>query len=182
MGRQDLADVLDGEMLRRPLPTAAVTALVAWLNGAGARYAVGTGGHAVEYVPAHWSAIEPWPARLAERACAQICTVSRERVVAAVRETLAREDWAEALVASYVWGQGRTGYGPYRLKEILGTSGVGDVLAQAGHAFREEGAVGAYRVLNGAVQGLGPAFFTKYLYFLDAGMDGAGAENSIHGL
>ncbi|MFF7927013.1 hypothetical protein ACFZDP_38825 [Streptomyces mirabilis] len=108
-----------------------------------------------------------------------MCTVSRERVVAAVREALAREDWAEALVASYVWGQGRTGYGPYRLKEILREPGVGDVLAQAGHALREKGAVGAYRVLNGAAQGLGPAFFTKYLYFLDKGMDGQRAPQAL---
>lgn len=66
-----------------------------------------------------------------------------------------------------MWGQGRTGYGPYRLKEILAEPLVADVLAKAGGTLREQGAVAAYRVLNGAVKGLGPAFFTKLLYFLN---------------
>ena len=74
-------------------------------------------------------------------------------------------------MASYVWGQGRTGYGPHRLKEILADPAAADVLAQAGAALRQEGAVAAYRVLSGGVKGLGPAFFTKFLYFLDQAMD-----------
>lgn len=69
-------------------------------------------------------------------------------------------------MASYVWGQGLTGYGPHRLAEILAEPGLADCLAQAAEALRSHGAVASYGVLRGAIKGLGPAFFTKLLYFL----------------
>ncbi|MFD3372819.1 MULTISPECIES: hypothetical protein [unclassified Streptomyces] len=169
MGRQDLADALDDEMRRRPLPPTAVRTLGLWLAGSGAQYAKGAGGHAVEYKPAHWSGVEPWPAEFPERSRTGTARISRDQVVAATRGAAERSEWAEALVASYVWGQGRIGYGPHRLKEILAEPTADDALAKAGAALRQEGAVAAYDGLRGAVKGLGPAFFTKFLYFLDQG-------------
>ncbi|MGW0844519.1 8-oxoguanine DNA glycosylase OGG fold protein [Streptomyces sp. NPDC002787] len=159
--------------MRRLLPDSAVEALGGWLAGPGAAYAVGgVGTHAVDYVPAYWSGVEPWPDRLLDRARTEASPVSRDDVTAATREAVERGEWAEALVASYVWGQGRTGYGPHRLKEILAESAVKATLATAGAGLREEGPVAAYRSLRGAVKGLGPAFFTKFLYFLDRATDG----------
>jgi len=171
MRRQDLADALDAELMKQLLPTTAVHAVRRWLAGAGAQYATGAGAHAVRYVPAHWSGIAPWPDRLLERSHAKSAAISRAQVVAVAREAVKRGGWSEALVASYVWGQGRTGYGPHRLKEILDEPNVSDALVKAGATLREEGAVAAYRMLYGAVRGLGPAFFTKLLYFLDLAMD-----------
>jgi hypothetical protein len=118
-------------------------------------------------VPGHWSAISPWPTGLAERSRTDIVTVSRAEVVAALQDAAAREDWAEALVASYVWGQGRTGFGPHRLEEILASSGLADALKGAAAVLLQQGAVAAYQIMDGAVKGLGPAFYTKFLYFLD---------------
>ncbi|MEU5341966.1 MULTISPECIES: hypothetical protein [unclassified Streptomyces] len=169
MGRQDLADALDDELRRRLLPPTAVRALGLWLAGSGARYATGAGGHDVEYAPARWTGIEPWPVGLPERSRTGTARISRDQVVAATRGAAERSEWSEALVASYVWGQGRTGYGPHRLREILAEPTVDDALATAGSVLRQEGAVAAYRGLRGAVKGLGPAFFTKFLYFLDQG-------------
>ncbi|QQM38794.1 8-oxoguanine DNA glycosylase OGG fold protein [Streptomyces liliifuscus] len=169
MGRQDLADALDDEMGRRLLPPTAVRALGLWLAGSGAPYVTGAGGHAVEYVPAQWSGVEPWPVEFPERSRTGTARISRAQVVASTRGAAERSEWAEALVASYVWGQGRTGYGPHRLKEILSEPTVDDELAKAGAALRREGAVAAYHGLRGAVKGLGPAFFTKFLHFLDQG-------------
>lgn len=166
MGRQQLADVLDAEMAARLLPDSAVAALGLWLRGAGAQYAKGTGSHTVPYTPSRWAAVVPWPGSLADRSGTGSALLSRGQAVSAVRDALAREEWAEALVASYVWGQGRTGYGPHRLAEILNESGVADRLAEAAEVLRSNGAVASYGVLRGAVKGLGPAFFTKLLYFL----------------
>ncbi|MET9953213.1 hypothetical protein ABZ135_16920 [Streptomyces sp. NPDC006339] len=168
MGRQDDADALDAELMRRRLPPSAVEAVASWLAGPGARYVAGVGGHSVTYVPAHWTGVEPWPARLAGQKHAQVMAISRSQVVDAVRDAVGREAWSEALVAPYVWGQGRAGYGPHRLKKILAASHVGDAVAEARAALREKGAVAGYRALYGAVSGLGPAFFTKLLYFLDS--------------
>ncbi|MGW5609436.1 8-oxoguanine DNA glycosylase OGG fold protein [Streptomyces sp. NPDC003753] len=168
--RQDLADALDAESMRRLLPASAVRAVAVWLSGAGAQYVNGVGGHAVQYVPAQWAGIEPWPEGLSDRTRSKVSVVSRAQVVAAVRAAVERQEWSEALVASYVWGQGRTGYGPHRLKDILAEPTIVSALAQA-VVLREEGAVAAYRAMYGAVKGLGPAFFTKFLYFLDWAMD-----------
>lgn len=179
MSRQDLVDALDAELMKRLLPTAAVRAIGGWLDGSGIQYATGAGGHAVEYAPALWSGIEPWPDQLCERSHVGAATVSRAQVVAVARKAMKEGKWSEALVASYVWGQGRTGYGPHRLKEILAEPIVADELAKAGVVLREEGAVAAYRVLCGAVRGLGPAFFTKLLYFLDLAMDTPAAPRAL---
>ncbi|MBY8840392.1 hypothetical protein [Streptomyces sp. SP2-10] len=74
--------------------------------------------------------------------------------------------WTETLVASYVWGQGDNGYGAYRLGEILRDSSAEAVLGRAVAVLADDGAVAAYRELRGAIRGLGPAFFTKFLYFI----------------
>ncbi|MEU1868478.1 hypothetical protein [Streptomyces gardneri] len=179
MARQDLADALDAELMKRLLPTTAVHAVHGWLAGAGARYVTGVGAHAVEYVPARWSGILPWPDQLLEQSHTTSAAISRAQVVAVAREAVKGGELSEALVASYVWGQGRTGYGPHRLKEILAEPNVSDALAKAGAALREEGAVAAYRVLCRAVRGLGPAFFTKLLYFLGLAMDAPAAPRAL---
>ncbi|MCY0953113.1 hypothetical protein OTB16_27290 [Streptomyces sp. H27-S2] len=179
MRRQELADRLDAELMKRLLPATALRAVGGWLAGSGARYAIGAGAHAVQYAPAHWSGIEPWPDRFLERSRVETATVTRAQVVAITREAVRGGRWTEALVASSVWGQGRTGYGPHRLKGILAEPNVADALAEAGSALREEGAVAAYRVLYGSVRGLGPAFFTKLLYFLDLALDAPATPRAL---
>ncbi|MFD3538682.1 hypothetical protein ACFWUQ_04185 [Streptomyces sp. NPDC058662] len=179
VGRQDDADALDATLMEQLLPPSAVRALSAWLSGTGAPYAAGAGSQAVPYVPGRWSGIEPWPDQFPERSHADVVTVDRAQVVEAVREAAARGEWARALVASYVWGQGRTGYGPHRLRAVLAEPNLSDVLARAGTALRSEGAVEAYRLLSGAVRGWGPAFFTKYLYFLSVATDAPGTPRAL---
>ena len=168
-GRQELAEALDGELTERLLPDSAVEALGGWLAGSGAPYARrGAGMHAVRYTPAHWSGIEPWPDRLLpDRSQTRAVPLRRDDVTAVARGALEHGDCSRALVASYVWGQGGTGYGPHRLRRILAEPGVDDTLSGTAATLREKGAVEAYGELRGAVKGLGPAFFTKFLYFLD---------------
>ncbi|MFE5594115.1 hypothetical protein [Streptomyces sp. NPDC056549] len=179
MSRQELADAMDAELMARPLPAAAVSVLGEWLTGTGAPYATGTGAHAVTYVPERWSGVPSWPDRFPERSLTATATVSRAQVTDAVREAVRGGRWSEVLVASYVWGQGRIGYGPHRLKQILAEPNIPHVLAEAASALRDDGAVAAYRVLRGAVTGLGPAFFTKFLYFLDLAADVPAAPRAL---
>ncbi|MEU6895090.1 hypothetical protein ABZ934_25565 [Streptomyces sp. NPDC046557] len=170
---------MDAELMERLLPTGAIRAMDGWRAGPGARYAAGAGAHSVKYVPAHWSGIEPWPDGLSDRSQAGAVTISRAQVAEVVREAVRGGRQAEALVASYVWGQGRIGYGPHRLKDILAEPNVADALASADAALREDGATAAYGVLYRAVRGLGPAFFTKLLYFLGLTMDAAATPRAL---
>ncbi|MFD7409539.1 hypothetical protein ACFV7R_44605 [Streptomyces sp. NPDC059866] len=155
-------------MLQRPLPPDAAVQLGAWLAGNGAQYAGEIGAHAVGYVPAAWAGIEPWPALLADRTGGGRAAVSRAQVMAVARAGAVSSSWRETLVASYVWGQGGNGYGPHRLGQILHGPSVQTQLARAVAMLADEGAVAAYRSLRGAIPGLGPAFFTKFLYFAGA--------------
>jgi hypothetical protein len=179
--RQDLADELDAEMLRRLLPTTALDQLGGWLAGAGAPFATGVATHAVAYTPAPWAEVSPWPPSLGERTSSAVAAVSRDQVVKAVREAATRDAWPEALTASYVWGQGQKAYGPHRLLAILAQPMATASLRKAAETLAAAGAVAAYRLLDGpgAVKGLGPAFFTKYLYFLGLALKAPGGPQAL---
>ena len=181
MARQDWADELDAEMLKRLLPGTTIAKLKDWLAGTGARYAAGVGTHTVAYAPAPWAGVGPWPPSLGDRTSDGVAAVSRSHVVAAVQEAATRNAWPEALAASYVWGQGRTPYGPHRLTEILSQPGAPASLEKAAKTLLENGAVAAYRVLKEAdpVKGLGPAFFTKYLYFLGLALHASAGPQAL---
>ncbi|MGW4705283.1 8-oxoguanine DNA glycosylase OGG fold protein, partial [Streptomyces sp. NPDC004285] len=105
--------------------------------------------------------------------------LSRARVTDAVREAVRGGRWTEALAVPYAWGHGGTGYGPHRLRKILAAPHAPRVLAEAASVLGEGGAVEAYRVLRGAVKGLGPAFFTKFLYFVDQAADAPAAPRAL---
>ncbi|WP_408993448.1 hypothetical protein [Streptomyces sp. 1268] len=163
---QRQADKLDETMLELLLPISAVESLGQWLADPerGRRYANGSGPHTIPYAPSTWMAVTPWPTTFADRAAADSASVSRAEVVAAVRAAEQSESWAEAFVATQVWGYGVTGYGPYRTRQVLAQPGAEAVLAEAVSLLVDEGAVVAYEVLN-TLDGLGPAFLTKFLYF-----------------
>ncbi|GHB75522.1 hypothetical protein GCM10010377_77380 [Streptomyces viridiviolaceus] len=165
MGWKDGAAELDARMLQRPLPADAAAKLRAWLTTEGAPYTDGTGSHAVRYRPASWVGIRPWPSLLTDCSAQGSAKLSRAEVLAVARASEESADWLPALVASYVWGQGSNGYGPYRLARILSTPSLPAYLAKAVSLLADDGAVPAYRSMRGAVPGLGPAFFTKFLYF-----------------
>jgi hypothetical protein len=90
-------------------------------------------------------------------------------VASAVADALRREAFTEALVATYVWGKGKRGTpggsGAATLEKILAADGLPAVLAEAVTALGQDGARHAYAALRGRVAGLGPSFFTKFLYF-----------------
>ncbi|MFK4107498.1 hypothetical protein [Streptomyces sp. NPDC002176] len=172
-GRQERADAVDREMAARPLPDSAVRALGRWWEVNASVYADGTpGAHTVRYTPGRWARIAPWPGALAPTSVGDDAAVSRAEVAAAVGDALRREAFGEALVATYVWGKGKRGTpggsGPATLHKILAFDGLDAALATAVTALREHGAPQAYAALRRQVPGLGPAFFTKFLYFTGA--------------
>ncbi|MEU9210697.1 hypothetical protein AB0D27_22770 [Streptomyces sp. NPDC048415] len=170
MNRQDCADAVDREMAARLLPGPVVRALGRWWEANAAAYADGTpGAHTVRYTPSRWAQITPWPKVLAPTSAGSDAAVSRTEMASAVADALQRDAFREALVATYVWGKGkrgtRGGSGPSTLHKILAFDGLDTALAAAVTALREHGAPQAYAALQGQVPGLGPAFFTKFMYF-----------------
>lgn len=169
-GRQERADAVDREMATHLLPDAVVRALGRWWETNAAAYADGTpSAHTVRYMPGQWAQITPWPEALAPTSAGGDAAVSRAEVASAVADALRREAFQEALVATYVWGKGKRGTpggsGPATLHKILAFDGLDGALAAAVTALREQGAPQAYAALHRQVPGLGPAFFTKFLYF-----------------
>lgn len=157
-------------MASRLLPDAAVRALGHWWNENAPAYADGTpGAHTVRYTPSRWAQITPWPSALAFTAAGGDAAISRAEVTSAVADALRREDFREALVATYVWGKGKRGSpggsGPATLGKILAFDGLDTALTTAVTALREHGSQEAYAALHQRVPGFGPSFFTKFLYF-----------------
>lgn len=96
--------------------------------------------------------------------------ISRKDVTAVATSSADTDEWVPLLNASYAWGQGRNGYGPSRLRAIhAGAASAGvdieTTLNEAVDTMRAGTAVDAYARLDGAIPDLGPAFFTKFLYF-----------------
>ncbi|KQS96997.1 hypothetical protein ASG23_15445 [Cellulomonas sp. Leaf395] len=102
-------------------------------------------------------------------------------------EDLLPSNAAGAFAVSMIWGHGWSGYGPYRTARVLtgmkrpaGEPVSPDVESRLNESIaiaRASGPVEGYRFLNnrpGKIDGLGPAFFTKWLYFVTARAD----ENS----
>jgi len=81
----------------------------------------------------------------------------------------------EKLAWAFMFGYGKVGYGPRRLEAVLNETALDDLLDKATSSLHRTGAVDAYGEMLKKVSGLGPAFFTKYLYFEHAA-NGSGAK------
>ncbi|MGV9248905.1 8-oxoguanine DNA glycosylase OGG fold protein [Streptomyces sp. NPDC003710] len=170
MSRQDRADAMDQEMAKRLLPDEALRALARWWSENAARLPDKTpGAHTVRYTPSRWTQITPWPSALASTSCEGDAAVSRAQMTSIVQNALRREAFAEALVATYVWGKGKGGSpggsGPATLRRILAADSLEAALAGAVTALSEHSATAAYTALRSRIPWLGPSFFTKFLYF-----------------
>ena len=86
------------------------------------------------------------------------------RVIA--EEPRTSQEAIRGFLAAMVWGYGRTGYGPWRVRQALdGRPDLPVVLLKAATVAQND-AVAAYRILAAyRPPRIGPAFATKYLYF-----------------
>lgn len=136
--------------------------------------------HTVLLPSGRWESVPEWATVSAELATPG--AISRGDVVRITAQCARSGDWLPGLVASYAWGSGSTGYGASRLAKIVTTTPVEQLRRRLGLAvsvMHDSGAVEAYRLLRGQpvsqgkagalepsrIAGLGPAFFTKFLYF-----------------
>ncbi|MFC9932303.1 hypothetical protein [Streptomyces sp. NPDC127190] len=170
MNRQGRADAVDREMATRLLPDPALQALSRWWSRNEMRFTDGTpGAHTVRYTPSRWAQITPWPRALASTSDAGDAAISRAQAASIVADALRRDAFREALVATYVWGKGKSGSpggsGPASLRKILAFEGLDTALARAVATLSERSAEAAYAGLQGLVPGFGPSFYTKFLYF-----------------
>lgn len=170
---QRLADKLDAKILTQLLPEDAVNSLGGWLADPerGRRYRNGSAAHAIAYSPSSWMAVAPWPNAFGNRAAVASAHVSRADVLAVVRAADQSQSWAEAFVATQVWGYGLTGYGPYRTGQVVTQPGAEEAFAEAVSLLTDEGASAAYERLQ-VLDGIGPAFLTKFLYFAGQALPG----------
>lgn len=175
--KQEQLDELDEEFLRQGLPEEGVARLAEWWAANGGAYAGGPEGHSVTYRPSAWAGIEPWPEGLADRSGVGDAKVSRRDVFRCAAEAAGRQVWREALVASFVWGKGKKGGfdkrpGPQTVAAVLAPAEqVERNLRAAVAALADRGPGAAYELLavggSAHIAGLGPSFFTKFLYFAD---------------
>ncbi len=75
----------------------------------------------------------------------------------------------DLFLASMVWGNGGTGYGPYRTSVALNIPRKGvppvNVIENVGRLASTGDIEGAYRTMKNALWRIGPAFGTKFIYF-----------------
>jgi hypothetical protein len=87
------------------------------------------------------------------------------------------ERLVEAFIAVMAWGFPPRGLGPYRtsvmLSPAVGAPEPVDVLPQVVRELRESGPLAGYRELMKQLEGCGPAFGTKFLYFASEDSDRA---------
>jgi hypothetical protein len=74
-----------------------------------------------------------------------------------------------AFITVMIWGYGIVGFGPYRTRRALATPDASNRLMDAARTLAQDGPLAAYsRLAPGGdckLDGLGPAFATKVLYF-----------------
>ncbi|GBQ02384.1 hypothetical protein SSP531S_38430 [Streptomyces spongiicola] len=132
-------------------------------------------GQAIPFYRARWLPLLPgpdwWPAEL--DACPTVAgrpRVDRTTVFGIARRSGTVEGRRHLLTASLVWGTGTRARSVARCARVFAESPPQEIdehLDVALGLLREEGAVAAYYAFNNGhhIRFLGPAFFTKVLYF-----------------
>ena len=141
--------------------------------------------HTVTYIPAAWGEVglSDGAGKTGQISRGDLLDIGRK-----VREGISPA--TELFLASFVWGWGTTGYGPSRLRGVLGAAGesletsLQRALAAASEEPGQPDPIAGYAYLYGGwisddsdkraapgslawarLRGYGPAFFTKFLYF-----------------
>jgi len=173
------ADRVDELLTGHNPPPSVVAVLRSWME-AHPEYVHGPGTHTTLYSPDRWRSIEPWPGEM-PRSTTDATSIpqTREdvtRIAARCRES---GGWLELLVAAVVWGHKKADYGPARLAKMLKCPCHHELhqnerqarLAAAVELLDMNGPAVAYQSLSrqgpNHVPHLGPAFFSKILYFAD---------------
>jgi len=161
------------EEAAKHLPTPATLAVIRHALD-GARLRLGgedTGKHCIPFHPHHWRfGNVSLPVTSLQRG--YVCRQD-DFDVAKLPQT-PETNW-QLFCASFVFGYGQSGLGPFRFRRLTRRTAqpkLSAVIADARHLLRDCGPLSAYDYLRGdttrIVPHWGPAFFTKLLYFADA--------------
>lgn len=99
-------------------------------------------------------------------------TISRGNIAAIARKAHATKDkvWIRRLfLATMIWGYGTVGYGPYRTLHMINAPQALDILQTTFMLISTNNLLAAYQQFR--LSKCGPAFFTKYFYFIGMGHD-----------
>lgn len=96
--------------------------------------------------------------------------LDREAVRDACGDATRSEEAAkDAFLATMAWGYGEVGYGPWRAAQALSDPAAGRKLLRVVRSSHDDGPLAAYRRMKTdcRLKRIGPAFGTKFLYFID---------------
>lgn len=101
-------------------------------------------------------------------------SIDRQKATDLAKDVQSPEDAVTAFVAAMVWGYGPVGYGAWRTKRIFSENkDAVEQLLETAKIAQSEGGLAAFRHIaskrgeaGGYLKYLGPAFGTKYIYFL----------------
>jgi hypothetical protein len=122
---------------------------------------------AVAYVRERWTAA--LPEHEATLRALPDGGLDRAAAHGAVAASLAVGDVLGAFVVSQVWGYGLSGYGPFRVRRVLDQPEAAVHLRASYDELCRDGPVAGFAAFSGQhrLRGLGPAFFTKFMYLAD---------------
>lgn len=146
--------------MNSPVPATLHEAAVAWK--AAGRPQQG----ATEYVRSRWVDALPEHRQLVHALPERLNRSDSRRLIAGLLE---EDNIAGAFVVSQIWGYGRRGYGPYRVRRVLDQDGAGENLRAGYDVLHRDGPGAAFSAFadKHRLAWLGPAFFTKFMFFAD---------------
>lgn len=124
--------------------------------------------HAIAYVAGTWTKWFESDNDLATIVSRHPLELSRRDVGRLATEALAGTvTWRCAFMAAMMWGYGTVGYGAYRTRTMLGTPNAESTIGRAANLVTTGQLGAAYESFK--VRMCGPAFFTKFFYFVGFG-------------
>ncbi|WP_155807489.1 8-oxoguanine DNA glycosylase OGG fold protein [Brevibacterium sp. VCM10] len=102
--------------------------------------------------------------------------IDRKQAVQLAPVVTNEEEAVQVFLLAMLWGYGLVGYGPFRTRRILDRPEAAAELFEVAHVAQSDGGLAAFKLIadrrNGGersfLKWLGPAFGTKYIYFLTA--------------
>lgn len=101
--------------------------------------------------------------------------MNRTQAISAAPEVVDENSAVHVFLLSMLWGYGPVGYGPFRTRRILERAEAKSELLEVALEAKESGGLAAFELIarkrkqpGSYLKWLGPAFGTKYIYFLTA--------------
>lgn len=101
--------------------------------------------------------------------------MDRAQAIAAAPDVVDEDTAVQVFLLSMLWGYGPVGYGPFRTRRVLERAEAKSELLEVAQEARKSGGLAAFELIadrrrqtRSYLKWLGPAFGTKYIYFLTA--------------